>query len=111
MKNVLFVDDEPKILQDLQRQVRVLPNEWDMHFIESGSQALEFMRCQAVDVVISDMVMRGMDGAQLLTEVGKRHSNTVRIVLSGHAGNDGVFRLIGSAHQYLSYEKPSPLCR
>lgn len=102
MKNLLFVDDEPKVLQGLQRQLRPMRNEWNMHFVENGGQALEFMNSQPVDVVVSDMQMPGMDGSQLLDAVSKRHPNTVRIVLSGHAEREAVLRLVGPAHQYLS---------
>jgi len=102
MKNLLFVDDEPNVLQGLQRQLRAMRNEWDMNFIESGAKALDFMSTQPVDVIVSDMMMPGMDGSQLLTEVTKRHPNTVRIVLSGHAEREAVMRLVGPAHQYLS---------
>jgi len=77
-------------------------NEWNMHFIEGGKQALEFMVANPVDIIVSDMMMPGMDGAQLLTEVLKRHPQTVRIVLSGHAEREAVLRLVGPAHQYLS---------
>ena len=102
MKNLLFVDDEPKVLQGLQRQLRSMRNEWDMNFAESGQKALEFMSGHPTDVVISDMTMPGMDGSQLLTEVARCHPNTVRIVLSGHAEREAVLRLVGPAHQYLS---------
>jgi HD-like signal output (HDOD) protein/CheY-like chemotaxis protein len=102
MKTLLFVDDEPKVLQGLQRQLRPMRNEWDMHFVENGNQALEFMAAQPVDIVITDMMMPGMDGSQLLTEVLKRHPQAVRIVLSGHAEREAVLRLVGPAHQYLS---------
>ena len=102
MKNLLFVDDEPKVLQGLQRQLRSMRNEWNMNFIDGGQKALDFMATNPVDVIISDMVMPGMDGSQLLTEVTKRHSSTVRIVLSGHAEREAVLRLVGPAHQYLS---------
>ncbi len=102
MKNLLFVDDEPKVLQGLQRQLRPMRNEWNMFFVENGMLALDFMANQPVDVVISDMMMPGMDGAQLLNTVSKQHPNTVRIVLSGHAEREAVLRLVGPAHQYLS---------
>ena len=102
MKTLLFVDDEPKVLQGLQRQLRSMRNEWEMNFRESGSQALEFMTSRTVDVIVTDMTMPGMDGAQLLTEVMKRHPHTVRLVLSGHADREAVLRLVGPAHQYLS---------
>jgi HD-like signal output (HDOD) protein len=48
------------------------------------------------------MMMPEMDGAELLTEVIKRHPNTVLIVLSVHAQREAVLRLVGPAHQYLS---------
>jgi HD-like signal output (HDOD) protein len=102
MKTLLFVDDEPKVLQGLQRQLRLMRNEWDMNFIDGGAKALEFMATHPVDIVVSDMMMPGMDGSQLLTEVVKRHPRTVRIILSGHAEREAVLRLVGPAHQYLS---------
>jgi len=102
MKTLLFVDDEPRLLQGLQRQLRPMREEWDMHFVENGTLALDFMRQQPVDIVVSDMMMPGMDGSQLLTEVARQHPQTVRIVLSGHAEREAVLRLVGPAHQFLS---------
>ncbi len=102
MKNLLFVDDEPRILQALQRQLYGMRSEWKMNFVDSGAKALDHLGAAPADVIVSDMMMPGMDGAQLLTEVAKRHPNTVRIVLSGHADRESVLRLVGPAHQYLS---------
>lgn len=100
-KRVLFVDDEALVLQGLQRMLRPMRNDWDMEFVESGTIALERMALAPVDVVVSDMRMPGMNGAQLLTEVMKRFPKTVRIILSGHADHDLVLKAVGSTHQYL----------
>lgn len=102
MKKLLFVDDEPRVLQGLQRQLRGMRHEWEMRFVESGAQALELMAAEPVEVIVSDMVMPGMDGAQLLTEVMRSHPATIRLVLSGHSEREAVLRLVGPAHQYLS---------
>ncbi len=102
MKTLLFVDDETHVLQGLQRQLRPMRHEWDMNFVVGGNAALDFMATRPVDIIVSDMMMPGMDGAQLLSEVVKRHPQTVRIVLSGHAARETVLRLVGPAHQYLS---------
>src|ERR1017187_6368046 len=102
MKNLLFVDDEVRVLQGLQRQLYGMRNEWNMNFKEGGAKALDFMASAPVDVIVTDMMMPGMDGAQLLTEVMKRHPDTIRIVLSGHADREAILRLVGPAHQYLS---------
>jgi HD-like signal output (HDOD) protein/CheY-like chemotaxis protein len=102
MKNLLFVDDEPRVLHGLQRQLRVMREEWQMVFVESGPKALEHLAASPVDVLVTDMMMPGMDGAELLTQVMHRYPNTVRLVLSGHADREAVLRLVGPAHQYLS---------
>lgn len=102
MKRVLFVDDEAMVLQGLQRMLRPMRGEWEMEFIESGALALERLAVAPADVVVSDMRMPGMNGAQLLTEVMKRFPKTVRIILSGHADHDLVLKAVGSTHQYLN---------
>lgn len=102
MKTILFVDDEPRVLQGLQRQLRSMRNEWEMNFVENAQTALDWLAARPVDVIVSDMMMPVMDGSQLLTEVSRRHPNTVRIVLSGHTEREAVLRLVGPAHQYLT---------
>ncbi len=99
---ILFVDDEPKILQGLRRMLREMRGEWEMDFADSGAKALEAMEKAPFDVVVSDMRMPGMDGAQLLTEVQKRHPHVIRIILSGYAKEESVLRTVGPAHQYLA---------
>ena len=102
MKNLLFVDDDPTVLHGLQRQLYGMRAEWKMHFADSGPRALELMVTTPMDAVVTDMMMPGMDGGQLLLEVMGRHPNTIRIVLSGHADREAILRLVGPAHQYLS---------
>lgn len=102
MKRLLFVDDEPRILEGLRRMLRGMREEWDMHFAGGGEAALEAMGQQPFDVVITDMRMPGMDGAELLAEVRQRYPDAVRIILSGQADTDAVTRAFGVTHQYLS---------
>jgi len=84
MKRILFVDDEPNILAGLKRQLRSQRKEWEMAFAESGEAALDMLSETPFDVVVSDMRMPGMDGAELLNRVKERYPETVRIILSGH---------------------------
>lgn len=101
-KRILFVDDEPNVLQGLQRMLRAMREEWEMHFAEGGAKGLELMTQVAFDVVVSDMRMPGMNGAQFLKEVMRLYPSTVRLVLSGHADQELVAQCVGVAHQYLS---------
>ncbi len=60
------------------------------------------MEREAFDVVVSDMRMPGMDGAQLLEQVRTLYPATVRIILSGYADAGAVLRTVGPAHAYLA---------
>ena len=101
-KRILFVDDEPNVLQGLQRILRPLRDEWEMTFVGSGREALDRLTQEPVDVIVSDMRMPTMDGVQLLTEVMRRHPEVVRIGLSGQSDEETALRALGPTHQYLS---------
>lgn len=101
-KRILFVDDEPNVLQGFQRTLRQMRSEWEMDFADSGEAALTRMAERPFDVIVSDMRMPGMNGAELLHEVMRRYPSTVRLVLSGHADRDLVAQCVGVAHQYIS---------
>ncbi len=102
MKRILFVDDEPMILEGLQNLLRRKRNKWEMVFALGGEKALEALKEAPFDVIVSDMRMPGMDGATLLKEVQLKYKKTVRIVLSGYAELESALRAIPVAHQYLS---------
>jgi HD-like signal output (HDOD) protein len=102
MPQILFVDDEPNVLQGLQRMLRPMRQEWEMEFADSGAQALAKLSEHPFDVVVSDMRMPKMDGNQLLTEVMQKHPHMVRIILSGHSDQEVILKSVGIAHQYLS---------
>jgi HD-like signal output (HDOD) protein/CheY-like chemotaxis protein len=101
-KRILFVDDEPKILEGLQRTLRSMRQEWEMQFAGSGQEALECLSKEPFDVVVSDIRMPGMDGAQLLKEVMRLYPQIARIILSGHSDQEIVLKSVRIAHQYLS---------
>ncbi len=102
MKSILFVDDEPFILEGLQRMLFPYKNQWAMSFVNSALEALELMAKRHFDVLVTDMRMPGMDGAQLLLEVKNRHPDTVRFLLSGQTDSDVLCRAVGDAHQFLA---------
>jgi len=101
-KRILFVDDDPEILQGLRRMLRPMRDAWETDFATSGQQALQILEKTPFDLVVTDMRMPGMDGAQLLNEVKNKFPDTIRIILSGQAEEDSILRAAGSMHQYLS---------
>lgn len=107
MTRILFVDDEPNIREGMRRMLRSMRNEWDMEFAESGEAALDVMAewrsaQKPFDVVVSDMRMPGMDGADLLARVKEISPDSVRLILSGHSDTASIMKTVGNAHQYLN---------
>lgn len=102
MKKILFVDDEPNVLQGLRRMLRPMRHEWDMHFTEDPENAAELLQSDRFDVVVTDMRMPHMDGAQLLENVMKSDPTIARIVLSGHADHEAALRSACTVHQFLA---------
>jgi HD-like signal output (HDOD) protein len=101
-KRILFVDDEPMVLTGLKRSLRPMRSEWEMVFAAGGDEALTAMDQQTFDIIVTDMRMPGMDGAQLLKEVQKRSPHTLRMVLSGQSDRETILRSVNPAHQFVS---------
>ncbi len=100
-KRILFVDDEPNILSGLRRMLRSMRKQCDMSFAESGYEAMTMFEESSFDIVISDMRMPGMDGAQLLALIQEKYPRTIRIMLSGQADDEAILRTVGVVHQFL----------
>ncbi|MBX7258157.1 MAG: HDOD domain-containing protein [Candidatus Hydrogenedentes bacterium] len=102
MKHILFVDDEPNILEGLQRMLFPFQHEWRIGFASGGQEALDIMQREHFDVIVTDMRMPGMDGAKLLEIVKKRQPDAIRFVLTGQSDTATLYRTVGEAHQFLT---------
>lgn len=100
-QRILFVDDEPEILRSLQNVLRKDRLRWNTLFAESAEEALAIMAHAPVDVIVTDMRMPVVDGAQLLAQVRTAHPGTGRLVLSGHADRQLLLRALPVSHQYF----------
>lgn len=81
--------------------LRSMRKEWEMSFAESGNEALALFGEVSFDIVVSDMRMPGMDGAQLLSHIQEKYPGTIRIMLTGQADDEAILRTIGVVHQFL----------
>ncbi len=81
--NVLFVDDEANILRSLARLFR--GKDLKILIAESGEAGLKVLSEEKIDLIVSDMRMPNMDGAQFLSKVYERWPDTERILLTGYA--------------------------
>ncbi len=105
MIRILFVDDDPSVLDGLRRISHGLRQEWDTRFALGGEPALAALAAEPFDVIVTDMRMPGMDGAALLRIVRETYPDLLRIVLSGETDLKAALRTIPYAHQFLL--KPS----
>lgn len=102
--SVLLVDDEENILSSLRRVLR--GEAYSVQIANGGEQALEILRSQPIDLVISDARMPGLDGATLLAEVQKHWPETMRILLTGYADISTTIRAINQGQIYRYISKP-----
>ena len=100
MKTILVVDDEEymcKMVTDL------LSGDYDVAIASNGLEALSKMEAGEFDLVITDLVMPGMNGIDLLMNIGKRAPGQKVIAISGGGGITGRFdylpvaKLIGAS--------------
>ncbi|MBS3963079.1 MAG: response regulator [Methylomonas sp.] len=102
--HLLFVDDEANILKTLKRLFRSA--DYVVHLAEGGAEGLQVLAEHAIDVVISDMRMPKMDGAEFLTQVAERWPGTVRILLTGYADLESTVAAVNKGRIYCYCSKP-----
>jgi len=103
-ENVLFVDDEPNVLDGIRRQLRKKVAIETAVSGEDGLQKIQEMGPFAV--VVSDMRMPGMNGSGFLTEVRKTSPDSVRMILSGQAELESTIEAINEGHIFRFLTKP-----
>ncbi len=99
---ILFVDDERPILNSLKRLLR--PTGHRVHIANSGAEGLAVLNENPIDVVVSDMRMPEMDGAEFLAAVAERWPETTRMLLTGYADLTSAIDAInnGAISRYLT---------
>jgi response regulator RpfG family c-di-GMP phosphodiesterase len=101
---VLFVDDEPAVLDGYKRLLR---QEFDVSTANGGEQGLATIHEHGpYSVVISDMRMPGMNGAQFLAQVRLAAPDTIRMLLTGHADLNAAMDAVNEGQIFRFLTKP-----
>ncbi|MFC1735788.1 response regulator [Candidatus Hydrogenedentota bacterium] len=101
---VLFVDDDNDILNALDRRLR--KESYKRIFKNSAESALTAFEDESIQIVITDILMPGVDGLTLLRTVRESYPDTVRIVLSGQAQLSNVVDSINRGEVFRYVVKP-----
>jgi len=101
MKRILFVDDEINVLMALRRMMHAHRQEFQATFLDSAHRALDLLKKQKFEAVVSDMLMPEMNGVELLKKVKEQSPDIIRFVLSGQSEQEGVLHSMDYVHQFL----------
>src|SRR5690606_24690286 len=101
---VLFVDDEPRVLSGLTRNLR---NHFDVHTATGGREALELIAAnEPLSVIVCDCRMPEMDGIELLQRVTKASPSTIRIMLTGNTDQATAVAAVNKGDVFRFLTKP-----
>ena len=103
---IVFVDDDPMLLASTRRQLRRKIPDCEMLFFEKATEALESIVETEVNVVLSDLRMPEMDGAEFLSRVAEICPSSIRLAWTGQSEVAQLKRVFEIAHQVFS--KPCP---
>ncbi|MEG3836522.1 MULTISPECIES: response regulator [unclassified Microcoleus] len=108
---IICVDDEPDILNTLKMQLKnEFKNDYFYELAESGDEALdlleEFQEKAQVIVVVSDWLMPGIKGDELLIKVHQKYPTIIKVMLTGQAEVSAVQRAVEEADLYCCLYKP-----
>jgi response regulator RpfG family c-di-GMP phosphodiesterase len=105
-ERILFVDDEPNVLEGIRRTLR---KQGEIYTAASGAEGLCMLNEAApFALVVSDMRMPIMNGAQFLAKVREQAPDTVRMILSGQADLQATIAAVNDGHIYRFLSKPCP---
>jgi response regulator RpfG family c-di-GMP phosphodiesterase len=86
INKILFVDDDPRVLDAFKRMVRLQAHEWQCRFAEGVDSAWELILAETPDAIVSDLNMPGKSGRELLAMVRGRQETeyTPFVLLTGN---------------------------
>jgi two-component system, response regulator YesN len=86
--NILVVDDESLVRTSMSRMIRSLEDQYQVKEVEDGEEAIELLKKQTIDLVITDIRMPVVDGLELATYIHNNFPKTYVILLTGYAEFD-----------------------
>lgn len=98
---ILFVDDEPNIIQGIRRMMFPFRKEWNLFYAIGAEEALEIIRREQIAIIISDMRMPKIDGVELLGIVKNEKPEIIRVILTGQSEKEKLILSSNLVHRCL----------
>ena len=100
---ILFVDDEERILRSLAMQFR---RQYDVLTESDPRRALERLKSETVDIIVSDQRMPQMNGAEFLAQASELAPHSLRILLTGYSDLDAAVEALNNGGIFRYLTKP-----
>jgi DNA-binding NtrC family response regulator len=104
-QRVLILDDEEMVLTSLSSFL-TLETDYEVVTFTSPKEALEYVKKNSIDLVVSDYLMPEMDGITFLSKLKEINPHATRIILTGYADKENAIKAINDVGLYQYIEKP-----
>jgi len=104
MRNVLFVDDEENVLSTVERNLK--NNDYTVFTAKSAEDAIKIIHQNEIHIVVSDEMMPGMHGSELVSLIRKDYPEIISIILTGHASLDAALKSVNEGEVFKILTKP-----
>lgn len=102
---VMIVDDEDMVVTSVRAYLQ-LETEYQIQAFTNPKEAAASLELQPVDVIVSDFMMPGMSGLELLTKAKQLQPEAARVLLTGHADKHSAIQAINEVGLFQYLEKP-----
>src|SRR5210317_234464 len=104
-KKILVVDDEPMITATLNTMISMI-TEHEVLECNVPQDAVDIVRDQEIDLILSDFMMPGMNGLEFLKKAKEVRPDVTTILLTGYADKENAIKSINEVGLYYYLEKP-----
>ncbi|MCP4580940.1 MAG: response regulator [candidate division Zixibacteria bacterium] len=100
-KNLIFVNDQNDIQAFIDQISISLGDDWEVEVVNSGRQTLEILNDRKIDLLVSELVLPDMSGAELFKEASEKYPGVIRFILTANTDRKLLMQTLGNVHQYL----------
>lgn len=102
---ILIVDDDPLVTKTL-KNLLTIEGYWGVECFNNPNEAIEFLKIQEVELIISDFIMPELNGLEFLLKAKEIQQNCTQMLLTGYADKENAIKAINDLGLFKYIEKP-----